>query len=87
MLPSVDDTEEKSDENTIKSMNMPSKTNSSKASDKSIDDRHQISMNDSVYGYKSIVLKKVTEEGLKELLENGSKSKAIATVTYKVSSA
>ena len=85
MLPSIDDTDGKSAENTINSMNIPLKTNSSKASEKSIDGRHQISMNDSVYGYKSIVLKKVTEEGLKELLDNGSKSKAIATVTYKVS--
>ena len=41
-------------------------------------------MNDSVYGYKAIVLKKITEEGLKDLLENGSKSKVTATVTYKV---
>ena len=43
-----------------------------------------ISINDTVYGYKSIVLKKITEEGLKEVLKNGEKSKATATVTYKV---
>merc|ERR1712212_1410014 len=43
----------------------------------------KISMNDSVYGYKAIVLKKITEEGLKDRLENGSKSKLTATVTYK----
>ena len=43
-----------------------------------------ISINDTVYGYKSIVLKKITEEGLKDVLKNGEKSKATATVTYKV---
>ena len=84
MLPSIEETKEKSDENAIKSMSSSSKTNSSKTTEESIDRSHQLSMNDSVYGYKSIVLKKVTEEGLKELLDDGSKSKAIATVTYKV---
>ena len=43
-----------------------------------------LSINDSVYGYKSIVLKKITEEGLKEVIKHGSKSKATATITYKV---
>ena len=37
-----------------------------------------------VYGYKSIVLKKITEEGLKDVIKNGSKSKETATITYKV---
>ena len=46
--------------------------------------RSPISINDTVYGYKPIVLKKITEEGLKEVLKNGEKSKATATVTYKV---
>ena len=32
-----------------------------------------ISINDTVYGYKSIVLKKITEEGLKDVLKNGEK--------------
>ena len=43
-----------------------------------------ISVNDGVYGYKSIVLKKITEEGLKDVIKNGSKSKKTATITYKV---
>ena len=43
-----------------------------------------ISVNDGVYGYKSIVLKKITEEGLKDVIKNGSKSKETATITYKV---
>jgi hypothetical protein len=42
-----------------------------------------ISVNDGVYGYKSIVLKKITEEGLKDVIKNGSKSKETATITYK----
>ena len=43
-----------------------------------------ISIKDSFYGYKSMVLKKTTEEGLKDVIKNGVKSKATATVTYKV---
>ena len=43
-----------------------------------------ISVHDGVYGYKSIVLKKITEEGLKDVIKNGSKSKETATITYKV---
>ena len=46
--------------------------------------KNHMSINDSVYGYKSIVLKKITEEGLKDVIKNGAKSKATATVTYKV---
>ena len=46
--------------------------------------KNYLSINDSIYGYKSIVLKKTTEEGLKDIIRNGANSKATATVTYKV---
>ena len=84
VLPSGDDAEKESNENNKVSKSMSAVTDLSSTVEQSIDGRNKISMNDSVYGYKAIVLKKITEEGLKDLLENGSKSKVTATVTYKV---
>ena len=84
VLPSGDDAEKESNEHSKISKSMSAATDLSRTVEQSIDGRNKISMNDSVYGYKAIVLKKITEEGLKDLLENGSKSKVTATVTYKV---
>ena len=86
VLPSGDDSARKSNGDKADSMHVLATINSSNTEEQSTDERSPISANDSVYGYKSIVLKKITEEGLKELLKNGSKSKATATVTYKVTS-
>ena len=84
VLPSGNDADKESNEHTKISKSMSAAKDSSNTVEQSIDDQNKISMNDSVYGYKAIVLKKITEEGLKDLLENGSKSKVTATVTYKV---
>ena len=84
VLPSGDDVEKEVNDHTEISKSVSASTDSSSTVEQSIDGRNKISMNDSVYGYKAIVLKKITEEGLKDLLENGSKSKVTATVTYKV---
>ena len=84
VLPSRDDAQKESNEHSKISKSLSAATNLSSTVEQSIDGRNKISMNDSVYGYKAIVLKKITEEGLKDLLENGSKSKLTATVTYKV---
>ena len=58
-------------------ISLPTSSNSS-------DIKNYLPINDSIYGYKSIVLKKTTEEGLKDIIRNGAKSKATATITYKV---
>ena len=84
VLPSGDDSSSKSNDDKADSKHLLSTINSSNTEEQSTDDHSPISANDSVYGYKSIVLKKITEEGLKDLLKNGSKSKATATITYKV---
>ena len=60
-------------------------SSTARTADSNTKDDNYMSVNDSVYGYKSIVLKKTTEEGLKEVIKDGVKSKATATVTYKVS--
>ena len=70
-------------ESTTRNMSVPT-TSSQGQTTALIDSGFNSVGGNNMYSYRSIILKKITQEGLKDVLKDGAKSKATATVTYKV---